>query len=243
MVISHLLIAQDGGALWFVFAEPQPGYREYLANVSGLNNSGDAFLVMRSYGPYNVSGVSDMGVFSKTAICCAGCKAPCPAQREATGPIRIIGRVLSRPMKIALSARPIGRFLPDIAYYDVNARFATKVNRAPGDVKPHWKWRTNVTQGDADDRRVPPGLEPGQLLHAPLRHTVRIHPYRRRVDCHAAPACRRPSRSFAAYSVGCWRDPQPAHPNHPARSLVLGDARCERWRGACMGCTLMEGNI
>jgi hypothetical protein len=42
------------------------------------------------------------------------------------------------------SARTIETYKPDTAYFDIHAAPATAPNRAPGDVKPSWKWRTEM---------------------------------------------------------------------------------------------------
>ncbi|ODH12710.1 hypothetical protein ACO22_07992 [Paracoccidioides brasiliensis] len=42
------------------------------------------------------------------------------------------------------AARAIENYKPDTAYFDIHAAPATAPNRAPGDVKPSWKWRTDM---------------------------------------------------------------------------------------------------
>ncbi|KAK2798720.1 hypothetical protein FQN50_008758 [Emmonsiellopsis sp. PD_5] len=42
------------------------------------------------------------------------------------------------------SARAIENYKPDTAYFDIHAAPAAAPNRAPGDVKPSWKWRTDM---------------------------------------------------------------------------------------------------
>ncbi|OAX78607.1 hypothetical protein ACJ72_07082 [Emergomyces africanus] len=44
-----------------------------------------------------------------------------------------------------------GGFKPDLAYF-VAASFGSGPNRAPGDVKPSWKWSTAMATGTAHDR-------------------------------------------------------------------------------------------
>lgn len=52
------------------------------------------------------------------------------------------------------SARVIDQFRPDTAFIVVGASLSTGVNRAPGDLKVSWKWRSSMrfSQSLADQR-------------------------------------------------------------------------------------------
>ncbi|KAI9374778.1 hypothetical protein BJX61DRAFT_532134 [Aspergillus egyptiacus] len=41
-------------------------------------------------------------------------------------------------------AEIIDLFLPDTAYFDISVASGTSRNRAPGDIKPSWKWNSNL---------------------------------------------------------------------------------------------------
>jgi len=50
------------------------------------------------------------------------------------------------------AARTINMFVPDTAYYVTN-QHGTSWNRAPGDVKPSWKWNTAQRTGTDYQRK------------------------------------------------------------------------------------------
>ncbi|KKK19015.1 hypothetical protein P175DRAFT_0503250 [Aspergillus ochraceoroseus IBT 24754] len=51
------------------------------------------------------------------------------------------------------AARTIGTYTPDIAYFTAGSQPGTSWNRAPGDVKPSWKWDTAMSSGTNYQRK------------------------------------------------------------------------------------------
>lgn len=49
-------------------------------------------------------------------------------------------------------AQILEKFQPDIAYFDITLRESTRENRAPGDIKPSWKWSLALRHGDPRQR-------------------------------------------------------------------------------------------
>lgn len=57
--------------------------------------------------------------------------------QENTG---MMGNRTRLSIDVGEAARSIQWLMPDVAFFVSDARFATRPNRAPGDIRPHWKW-------------------------------------------------------------------------------------------------------
>ncbi|KAL2794636.1 hypothetical protein BJX66DRAFT_325261 [Aspergillus keveii] len=53
-------------------------------------------------------------------------------------------------MGVGELARTPGSFLPDVAFFEVGLAPGVPPNRVPGDLKPHWKWDTNMADSVSD---------------------------------------------------------------------------------------------
>jgi hypothetical protein len=70
-------------------------------------------------------------------------------------------------------ARTIQTYTPDLAYFDVHAIEGTTANRAPGDVKPSWKWRTEMSTSHSPSQRNEYHQTLGQVNYAMNQHNTR----------------------------------------------------------------------
>jgi hypothetical protein len=68
------------------------------------------------------------------------------------------------------STRVYGNYMPDIAYFDPQANGHSRPNRAPGDVKPSWKWSMGL-------RNSPDPMERTEFKQAlsQVNHYMKLH--------------------------------------------------------------------